>query len=169
MSLKKAMNIIIIGNSGSGKTFLAKQLGDKFKTKVFHLDEFCWEPGGFSQKRSPEEVQSLIETSKRMPYWIVEGVYGDLAEQYFDKANTLIWIDINWQVCQQRLESRTSNLGRPQTEDGSRQLLAWAYGYYEREDFNSYKGHKSLFERFSGQKHCLQSENQVNEFLMLTC
>jgi adenylate kinase family enzyme len=74
------MKAIIIGNAGSGKTWLAKRLAEGIDTPTVHLDEFFWELGWFDVKRAQEEVDRLIEESKRTAAWVVEGVFGELAE-----------------------------------------------------------------------------------------
>jgi adenylate kinase family enzyme len=56
--------MIIVGNSGSGKTWLAKKLAKVEGCQVIHLDNIFWEPGGFDRKRSPEEVAKMIGESK---------------------------------------------------------------------------------------------------------
>ena len=115
------MKTIIIGNAGSGKTWLATRLAAGGGTPIVHLDDLFWEPCGFDKKRSPEEVDRLIEKSKRAPSWIIEGVFGELAERYFSAAEQLIWLDIEWAVCKSRLLARGSeskrHLGREQSEE----------------------------------------------------
>lgn len=163
------MKIVIIGNSGSGKTWLAKRLGNIFLAPVVHLDDLFWEPGGFDKKRSREEVELLIQRSKDGAAWIAEGVFGELAEHYLDTAKLLVWLDIDWPICKKRLEDRGSeskrHLGRLQSEEGLLRLLEWASNYYDRHDLRSYEGHKALFEKFSGKKVHLNSEIAVIKLL----
>jgi adenylate kinase family enzyme len=49
------MRIIIIGNSGSGKTWLARQLAEDAPCPVIHLDDIFWEPGGFDKPKPFEK------------------------------------------------------------------------------------------------------------------
>ncbi|MBE3803320.1 AAA family ATPase, partial [Vibrio parahaemolyticus] len=44
--------ILIIGNSGSGKSWLSKQLSRKLQLQEVNLDSIVWESGGYNQKRS---------------------------------------------------------------------------------------------------------------------
>lgn len=44
------MKVVIIGNSGSGKTWLARKLAGNASVPLIHLDEIFWEPGGFDKK-----------------------------------------------------------------------------------------------------------------------
>src|SRR5687767_13388029 len=83
------MKLIIIGNSGSGKTWRATRLAATTKTSVVHLDEMFWEPGGFNHKRSSEELDRLITGTKHGTSWIVEGVFGELTEKYLMKLSFL--------------------------------------------------------------------------------
>ena len=163
------MKIIILGNSGSGKTWLATRLAATVSAPVVHLDDLFWEPGGFEKKRSREEVELLMQQSKEGASWIVEGVFGELAQQYLDVAELLVWLDIDWHICKTRLEERGSeskmHLDREQSEEGLRKLVEWASCYYNRRDLRSYDDHKGLLEKFSGSKAHLRSESDVNKFM----
>ncbi len=160
------MKTIIIGNSGSGKTWLAAKLAETDSLSVIHLDELFWEPGGFVRKRPQETVLQLIEQAKASPAWIVEGVFGELAERFSDQADFLVWLDIDWTTCRERLTRRGSAskkyMDREQTEEGLRRLIEWASHYYDRTDLRSHAGHQGLFQRFPGQKIHIHSEEQAN-------
>jgi adenylate kinase family enzyme len=164
------MKLIIIGNSGSGKTWLATRLAAATKTSVVRLDEIFWEPGGFNQKRSSEELDRLITETKQGTSWIVEGVFGELTERYFDEAELFIWLDIDWEICKARLLTRGSeskrHLGRMQSEKGLGELIEWASKYYDRDDSRSFAGHKNLFDRFAGEKVRIKSQHDASEFLI---
>ncbi|MBM4263487.1 MAG: AAA family ATPase [Deltaproteobacteria bacterium] len=126
----------IIGNSGSGKTWLANRLAAVKQSPVIHLDEIFWQPGGFNRKRTPVEIEQRIAASKQPASWIVEGVFGELAAMYLDETEVLIWLDIDWQTCKARLEARGSeskrHMNREQSEKGLRDLIEWASHYYDR-------------------------------------
>ena len=163
------LKIIIIGNSGSGKSWLAKGLAAVTSAPVVHLDDLFWEPGGFDKKRSREEVDYLIRKSKEDASWIFEGVFGELAEQYHNTADLLVWLDIDWPICKKLIEKRGSEskryLAREQSEEGLRRLLEWASHYYDRQNLRSYEGHKSLFDSFLSKKLHLVSESDVNKLI----
>ncbi|MEN9358994.1 MAG: hypothetical protein RL095_529 [Verrucomicrobiota bacterium] len=163
------MKTIIIGNSGSGKTWLAQGLVAS-AADVIHLDDIFWLPGSFETKRSSDEVDHMIATSKSRDSWICEGVYGDLAKRYFDQAETLIWLDMPWALCKERLEKRAAgqtHLGRTQSTEGLMKLIHWASSYWDRSDSLSHHGHQAIFNDFSGRKFQLQSPQEVMNFLDL--
>jgi len=162
------MNTIIIGNSGSGKTWLANTIASA-EVQVINLDNLFWLPSGFDEKRSKEEVNQLITQSKTYNDWIVEGVFGELAKQYFDEAERLIWLDTPWDLCRSRLQQRGSeskkHMGRKQSEDGLVNMIEWASHYYNRTDFRSYSGHQFLFTSFQEYKVQLKSEDETNQYI----
>ena len=156
------MRMIIVGNSGSGKTWLANNLTRIIRYQVIHLDDIFWEPGGFDKKRSPEVVAKIIDEAKKGASWIAEGVFGELAEKFIDRAQYLVWLDIGWPTCRDRLLKRGSeskrHMGREESAEGLRQLIEWASQYYERKNARSYEGHKKLMNNFHGNKIYLYSE-----------
>jgi adenylate kinase family enzyme len=162
------MRTVIIGNSGSGKTWLSRELATP-GTEIVHLDDLFWLPGGFNKKRSKEEINRLIVQSRGHDKWIAEGVFGELAKHFLDSANTLIWLDLPWELCRSRLEQRGSeskkHLGREQSEGGLLELLEWASHYYNRSDLRSHNGHQLLFDLFTGDKVQLKSVHEVDVYM----
>ena len=163
------MRTVVVGNSGSGKTWLARRLAEKTTASLVHLDEVFWLPGGFNEKRDPSEVSRLIEARRAETEWIVEGVYGNLAKQFLPTALTLVWLDMPWSVCKRRLEFRGSeskaHMERKQSDQGLRELLRWAEDYCSRPGSSGQAAHLSLFEAFQGQRFRLGSKAQVQEYL----
>jgi adenylate kinase family enzyme len=161
--------IVIIGNSGSGKSYLAAQLGGKLAIPVVSLDRLFWEPGGFDLKRSPAAVHQDIESIKPTRQWIVEGVFGELAARFLDRAECLIWLDMDWASCHSNLLHRGSEsakqLDPEQAEVKFQKLLAWASHYWDREDMRSHRGHQQLFDTFTGYKRVLRSRTDMDDVI----
>src|SRR6185369_13848998 len=80
------MRTVIIGNSGSGKTWLSHQLVDERLIAAISLDDIFWEPGGFDLRRPAADVVSLIGEHLQQPGWIVEGVFCELAEPFLEAS-----------------------------------------------------------------------------------
>lgn len=163
------MRTVVVGNSGSGKTWLAKRLAEKTGTSVVHLDEVFWLPGSFNEKRDPLDISRVIDARRAESRWIVEGVYGNLAKQFLPSALTLVWLDLPWSVCKQRLELRGSeskaHMEREQSDQGLRDLIRWAQDYCSRQGSSGQTAHLALFEAFQGERFRLSSETQVREYL----
>ncbi len=161
--------IAIIGNSGSGKSHLARSLSTFYSLPVIYLDQLFWMPGGFNEKRSKDEISREVEKKRKDDSWIVEGVFGELAELFLPRAQTLVFLDMDWAICQSSLTSRGSESSRQadpiQAEANFRKLLLWAEQYWSRTDLRSHAGHHQLFSDFAGHKLRFTSHAEVDEFL----
>ncbi len=114
-------------------------------------------------------MSQLIETSMKPNNWIVEGVFGSLVESYLPESDMLIWLNIDWATCKDRLLLRGSeshsHMGREQSELGLMKLISWASTYSSRLDDCSFHGHQDLFLKFNGLRFCFNNENSVAAFL----
>ncbi len=45
--MTESKRILIIGNSGSGKTWLGRALSERKKLPLFHMDTIRWEQSGY--------------------------------------------------------------------------------------------------------------------------
>lgn len=163
------MKTVVFGNSGSGKTWLAKRLSADFSIPIIHFDEIFWEPGGFDKPRGAKEVMSMILQSKQSESWIAEGVFGHMAAHYLCDAQSVIWLDLPWDICSKRLMNRGSeskkHMGREESQKGLKELMTWASQYYERKSKSSYYGHSQIYENFMKTKIRLGSEDEVLQFI----
>lgn len=135
--------VLIIGNTGAGKSHLAKALAECSHLPLYSLDDFHWLAGGFDQKRDRDEARRLACAAAAGQSWIVEGVFGWLADEVVDRAEALIWLDLQWESCADGLRAR-------EIISGAHWL--WAEDYWRRATSSSYAGHASLFLNFCGVK-----------------
>lgn len=163
------MKTVIIGNSGSGKTWLARHLAELELAPVVHLDDLFWQPGGFDSRRPADELAQMLREARSRPSWIGEGVFGELAESFLKAADRLVWLDIEWPICHQRLGQRGSeskaHMAREQSHAGLARLVEWAASYSTRADGCSFAGHAKLFHAFSGTRIRLLSEREAAQFV----
>ncbi|WP_064609615.1 hypothetical protein [Photobacterium sp. J15] len=161
--------ILILGNSGSGKTWLAAALAENNGSDVVNLDSVFWMPGGYNQKRSEEQVAIAIEEIKQASDWVVEGVFGALIEPLVECADMMIYLDFQWQDCYEALLSRGSESSKqldPEAADANFQaLLTWASQYEHRHNKNSREFHQRLYQSFEKDKYRLLNRNDVNQFV----
>lgn len=83
--------IIIIGCPGSGKTTLAKQLGEKLNLPVIHLDKLQWK-GNWETVRG-EEFDNLLKTEMEKDMWIIDGNYNRTIPMRLQYCDTVIYLD----------------------------------------------------------------------------
>ena len=126
-------------------------------------------PGGFNEKRSKDEVSHEVEQKQMDDSWIVEGVFGELAELFLLRAQTLIYLDMDWAACESGLKSRGSESSRQldstKAEENFRKLFLWAEQYWTRTNLCSHAGHLRLFSDFTGAKLKFTSRTEIDEFL----
>ena len=155
---------VIIGNSGSGKSVFAERLAALNHVPVIDLDFLHWLDDGYRIKREEEVAKCLVRDAAAAPRWIIEGVYGWLAEIALPRASALVWLDLPWSVCRESLVLRGQQRGGK--EAGFADLLSWAEAYWDRQTSSSFGGHSRLFENFVGTKWKLHNREEVRELLM---
>jgi adenylate kinase family enzyme len=157
--------VIIVGNSGSGKTWLGMRAAAVLGIPHVQLDAVFWEPGGFNRKRRISDVEACLGKIQASPSWLAEGVFGHLADALVPFADTLVYVDLSWEECRKNLESRGSEssaqLDPESAERNFRSLLEWASCYETRDSKASMKYHHLLFERFPGDRYKLQNRREV--------
>jgi adenylate kinase family enzyme len=155
--------IVIIGNSGSGKTTLAKLLAARAgaSSDCVDLDRVHWQLR-VGSKRDEGEARAIVAAGAAKPHWIIEGVFGWLAEVALPSATSLIWLDMPWSVCRENLERRGPWPGA--TADEHADFLAWAENYWQRATPSSHSGHLALYENFRGFKRRPRAQSEIAEF-----
>jgi adenylate kinase family enzyme len=161
--------VVIIGNSGSGKSHLAAQIAAKDNRLVIALDELFWLPGGHNQKRPAGEVRTQIARLRNEECWVVEGVFGDLARAFLERAELLIWLDMDWETCRSSLTSRGSESSKQLDPDAAEvafeKLPIWASEYWNRTTPSSHSGHHDLVGGFTGKSMVFTQRSQLTELV----
>ena len=83
--------IVIIGSAGTGKSTLAKDLGQILGLPVYHLDSFLWNPGWI--QTPAEELDQTIKKLVLNNNWIIDGNYSRTMDIRFHEADTIIFLD----------------------------------------------------------------------------
>jgi adenylate kinase family enzyme len=154
--------VVIIGNSGSGKSTLARRLESRVGGERTDLDHIHW-LDKVGVRRDESAAKEMVAGLAAKSNWIIEGVYGWLAEAAFPRATTLIWLDMSPQVCRDSLDQRGP--WRAASAESYADFRAWAEDYWQRKTSTSFAGHRSLFRNFSKTKVRLGDRAEVDELL----
>jgi len=91
--------IWITGTIGSGKTTLAKQLGEKYHLPVYHRDVISWDTEG---NDVPEDEQiRVVQGITTQEKWIYEGCRFTASKKdgRLENCDAIIFLDINRFIC----------------------------------------------------------------------
>ncbi len=155
--------LLIIGNSGSGKTWLSNQVERRAGLRAIHLDDLHWQPGRYGLRRDEADVLRDVAAAAAADDWVIEGVYGWLATAALPRATMLVWLDLPEQDCIANVRARGRQGG--DTEAGHAALLDWVAGYWQRTTSSSHAGHQSIYAAFAGAKARLKHRRDVTLFL----
>ena len=149
--------IIIFGNSGAGKTTLAKQLQQNFKLEHLDLDTLAW-----SDENTPTRkllTQSINEIDVFLSHkhdWVIEGCYTDLLEYVAKQANEMLFLNPGVEVCINNCRNRAwephKYASKEEQDKNLEMLIDWVKQYETRNDEFSLKAHIALYESFQNRK-----------------
>lgn len=84
--------VLIIGNSGAGKTTFAKALANETKLPLVHLDKIYW--CGVWEHRTREEFDVLLQEELEKERWIIDGNFDRTLPQRLRFCDTVFWLDL---------------------------------------------------------------------------
>ncbi|MCR4457629.1 hypothetical protein [Pseudescherichia sp. L3] len=98
--------------------------------------------------------------------WIIEGVYGWIAESVVAYATHIIWLTPAPTECVDNIKARGIRNSGSATDFAA--LLDWAAAYETRTGSSSYQGHLAVFAKASPAKQIsLSSRDEMSQFLSL--
>jgi adenylate kinase family enzyme len=99
--------VVIVGRGASGKSTLAKLLGEITSLPVVELDKIFWRPGLVATPR--EDWVAAQELLVAKEEWIIEGHLGqlDFVETRLRSADTVIFLDFSFMRCAWRAIRRS--------------------------------------------------------------
>ncbi|MCC2960263.1 hypothetical protein LK540_07445 [Massilia sp. IC2-278] len=151
------MRVLIMGNSGSGKSYRAQALAAQHDLVHLDLDTIVWETGQIAVPRAPEQVRAeLLVFVDANQSWVAEGCYGDLVEAALPFCSELVFMNPGLEVCLENNRRRPWEPHKYASMEAQQSkldfLLKWVAGYYTRDDAMSYATHQRIFDGFGGNK-----------------
>lgn len=154
---------LIIGNSGSGKSWLAKRLAEQLQVPWIDLDLIHWISDEHSIPRPRAEALGMARVAASEQRWVIEGVYGWMISELVEQATLLIWLCLEDEDCVNNIRLRESK--RDDNDELLIALLEWAGRYRTREGSSGFVAHQRLFEGFDGSKLQLMDRAEVTAFV----
>ena len=114
-----AKRIMIMGPCGSGKSTVARTIGQKLKLPVYHMDQLYWNPGW--QAGSAEVLSHRLNEITESEEWIIDGNFSRSLESRLRRSDTIIYLDYSTWRCFWRILKRISkykNQVRPDMAEG---------------------------------------------------
>jgi len=116
--------VLIVGNSGGGKSTLARALGAKLGLPVIHLDVLFWKTGWVES--DDDEFRARVAEALQAPAWIADGNFGGTWDLRMPMADTIVWIDQPRLLCLWRAIRRVfvyRDGTRPDMAEGCRETI----------------------------------------------
>lgn len=160
--------ILIIGCGGAGKSTLARQLGEKLRLPVVHLDKLFWHPGWVES--SKEEIDGKILAELNKPQWIIDGNYNRTLPKRMQYCDTIIYLDFSRLACLLGVIKRvitSHGKVRPDMGDGcperfDLEFLKWVWNFNKK---NRETYYRLLNEAVGVQSIVLKNRRMVRRFL----
>ena len=162
------MKIQIIGYSGSGKSTIAKTLGELYDIPVIHLDNIKFY-GNWQERTDEEQTEVLQDFLNKNKSWVIDGNYSKICPQRFEESDMTIFLNFNRFVCfwsaykrykQHRLSPRESC---PCNDKFDHKFKKWLL--LDGRTRKRQKKHIFNLNKTSGEKVILKNRKQVDKFV----
>lgn len=163
------MKIHIIGCSGSGKTYFAKALSNKYNIPHFDLDDIQWDnsSNSYGVKMPVEKRDALLKEILEKEAWIIEGVYYSWVLESFEKADIIYVLDIPKHIYKSRIIIRFlkrkigKETGKKETLKSVYNLLKWTDTFQN----TNLKDIKKILENFENKVVYISSVSEVDQII----
>lgn len=163
------MKILIIGPCGSGKSYIARQLSQKYGIPYYELDNLVWDRSEESLKYPVEVRDSMLDDIVKEDSWIVEGVHYKWGHMSFERADYIFVLKPNRLARELRVIGRfvKTRLGIEQwnykqsVRNLYQMIFEWNRGY----DREAMPKVLELTDAFKGKRVIVKRNEQILEYL----
>jgi adenylate kinase family enzyme len=89
--MDRVQRVSVVGNSGSGKTTMARALAAVMGVPFLELDSIYHQPGWVELET--EEYRRRVAEFVAADSWVVDGNYSKVQDLVWDRADTVAWVD----------------------------------------------------------------------------
>jgi adenylate kinase family enzyme len=102
------MRIVVVGTSGSGKSTMARGLGQALGLRFVELDAVNWQAGWRAlDKDDPAEFRRRVAEATAGEAWVSDGNYATVRDDLWARATHLVWLDYERSVIMRRVITRS--------------------------------------------------------------
>jgi adenylate kinase family enzyme len=143
--------VSVVGNSGAGKTTLARRLAAALDVPCVELDAVFHQPDW--QELPRDEFRARTAEHAAGDGWVIDGNYSVVRDLVWARADSVVWLDFpRWRVMRQ-LTWRTLRRGVTRAElwNGNRENLRWLFRRDPRESIVlwAYTNHAKYHDRYA--------------------
>lgn len=165
----KYSKILIVGDSGRGKTTLANKLADKLEIKKYSTDDLFWEVKYTKPRDKAISIDIVTELCKKEK-WIIEGSTKHLIAPGLESADLILLMRFKTIFHQWFFISKRHFVQRHKTESLKTFFILLRHVYYRRFNLGYKKGSVTLekfIEQYDKKVILITSFKQVHEILEL--
>jgi adenylate kinase family enzyme len=105
VSSASVRRVSVVGNSGSGKSQLAREIAGKLGVPCLELDSIFHQPGW--EPLPQEEFRARVATVAASDAWVIDGNYSAVRPLVWARADTVIWLDLPRRTVTRQIVLRT--------------------------------------------------------------
>jgi len=162
-------NLLLFGNSSSGKSTLAKKLCSLHNLAHLDLDSLAWLPTEPPTRQNVEMSTSQILdfVNANNNRWVIEGCYTDLLKVAEPASTEIVYLNIPVEVCVANAKSREWEPHKYESKEAQDKnldmLIDWIKQYSTRDSNISEQSHTDFYDQYAGKKIMINDLDSVDE------